>query len=433
MSTLYTEEQKLQQARMHLYMKEPWLGTLMHSLVYKLVDSTQIKTACTDGKAMYFNIHFISKLSLEEVTFLVGHELLHCLLNHILRKKEDYIHILWNYACDYAVNSLLIEAKIGTPPEGVLYQKKYAQCTAEKIYRDLLVRSKTAHSQASNITLQQASELFRGSTLDEHLPDVQDDQGLLDELEQYREQEAAQREAQHASGEQDAPIISDKTAQETFEEWRNKFEDFSESMRGSSKGGSSTSLLNKLVQIYDANKRSKIDWRLALSEYIQQKLDKDTSFTRPHRKFQQYGYILPSTLPEETLHLGIALDISGSMSSEWISQFLTEIYNMMCAYPMVQIDLWSFNDEISNHQKLDFTTIQHLKEYKVYCINGTLFELNWLFMEREDIRPDVFILCTDGDPEETWGDDSWATNTLFAIINQPQITAPFGKTIHIDF
>lgn len=82
-------------------------------------------------KEIYINPH--SKLSYEECKFVIAHELLHVGLRHDVRcKGRD--KFLWNIACDYVINSWLIEMQIGVMTQGALYDPELKGKSAEEMY-----------------------------------------------------------------------------------------------------------------------------------------------------------------------------------------------------------------------------------------------------------------------------------------------------------
>lgn len=82
-------------------------------------------------KEIYINPH--SKLSYEECKFVIAHELLHVGLRHDVRcRGRD--KFLWNIACDYVINSWLIEMQIGVMTLGALYDPELKGKSAEEVY-----------------------------------------------------------------------------------------------------------------------------------------------------------------------------------------------------------------------------------------------------------------------------------------------------------
>ena len=86
-------------SRVRLLINKPFFGNLITRL--PLVDATDFgwcKTAATDAKYIYYNRNFVDKLRDGEVDFLFGHELLHCVYDHLDRRNGRQ-PLLWNIAC----------------------------------------------------------------------------------------------------------------------------------------------------------------------------------------------------------------------------------------------------------------------------------------------------------------------------------------------
>jgi len=109
-------------------------------------------TMCTDGESITFHPDFVKNQSNESLRFVIMHEILHCLNNHHERIGNRDPH-LWNVACDYAINPLMLDEN-DKPLEGLdfprnekgeregLFEKKYEGMKAEDIYDDLLEEAK---------------------------------------------------------------------------------------------------------------------------------------------------------------------------------------------------------------------------------------------------------------------------------------------------
>src|SRR6056300_899582 len=99
-TTLTHEEitDRIIKARIEMLMSAPFFGNLATRLILK--DATEwCPTAATDGKYFYYNRDFISFLSDEELVFLVGHEVLHCVYDHMdASRRGDRNPVLWNIA-----------------------------------------------------------------------------------------------------------------------------------------------------------------------------------------------------------------------------------------------------------------------------------------------------------------------------------------------
>lgn len=112
-----------------------------------LVDSS-IDTAATDGVKILYNEKFFMDLPYKQRVTLICHELLHILLGHHLRMRGRDAK-LWNIACDYVINDMLV--KMGfTPIDNWLHDSKYSGKSAEDIYAMLKQQSKEQQEQQSN-------------------------------------------------------------------------------------------------------------------------------------------------------------------------------------------------------------------------------------------------------------------------------------------
>ena len=140
-TTLSDEEilDKLIKARIEMLMSAPFFGNLATRLILK--DATEwCPTAATDGKYFYYNKHFVGALSDEETVFLMGHEVLHCVYDHMdVTRRGDRHPVLWNIANDYVINADLIDARVGEEIKivQICHDWKYRGKISEEIYDDL--------------------------------------------------------------------------------------------------------------------------------------------------------------------------------------------------------------------------------------------------------------------------------------------------------
>lgn len=126
-------------ARIALLLKQPFFGTLAMRLRLIEVDektAERMATAAVDGRRMWYNPKFINSLDKDENMFLVGHEVLHCVFNHLCR-RFDRDPKLYNMAADYVINATLVEAGFKMPKIG-LYDEKFLNWTTEDVYDYLI-------------------------------------------------------------------------------------------------------------------------------------------------------------------------------------------------------------------------------------------------------------------------------------------------------
>ena len=114
----------------------------------KFVPTTEIPTAATDGKNIYYNPKFMSKLSVNQQTFIVGHEVLHVAFNHLKRSK-DRDNKLWNIATDAVINAMLVDQGLEMVSGGIDMPEGLTM-NAEQIYQKLLNEKNSDNQQKQN-------------------------------------------------------------------------------------------------------------------------------------------------------------------------------------------------------------------------------------------------------------------------------------------
>ena len=144
--------EKIKKNSVWVQIRQGFFGRLLSHLNVYGSSELDPPTMCTDGESIVFHPDFVKGQSNESIRFVIMHEILHCLNNHHERmgNRDPY---LWNVACDYAINPLLLNEK-NEPLEGLdfprdakgqkegLFESKYEGMKAEDIYDDLLKKAK---------------------------------------------------------------------------------------------------------------------------------------------------------------------------------------------------------------------------------------------------------------------------------------------------
>jgi len=131
----------------------PLLGGLAASFRvvedWKLCQKHEIHIAAVDPVRGEIYCNPTVAFTTEEWRFVLAHEYLHAgLMHHNRRSGRD--PFLWNVACDYCVNSWLVEMCIGQiPSEGLLYDRELNGLAAETIYDILLKKMRKYHRLAT--------------------------------------------------------------------------------------------------------------------------------------------------------------------------------------------------------------------------------------------------------------------------------------------
>jgi len=397
-------ERMLIKARCEMLMDAPFFGNLATRLILR--DATdwpsgQIKTAGTDGKYFYYNRDFIAALSESEVEFLVGHEVMHCVYDHMdPDRRGDRIPMLWNIANDYVINYELVQAKIGTKIEliKICYDTKYKDMTSETIY-DLLYEDARNNKGTGGQSL-----------MDTHLDREEgNDPGA-------------------GKGGDDGKNGPARYTEQEKEEIKNNFRN---AVIQSAQACGAGNLPGGVRRMLDHLLNPQIDWREMLAMEIKSIVKNDYNFLRFSRKGLEQGIYLPGMDHDETIDVCVAVDTSGSISKDMLRDFLSEVKGIMEQYQEFTLKLWCFDTAIHNPQSFTADTQDDLINYEMGGFGGTTFEVNWEFMKENGIEPKKFIMFTDGYPCQGWGDPHYC-DSLFIVHgekNSSSPVAPFGVTV----
>jgi len=135
--------------------RKGFFAQLLSKLNIYGVSDPRYQTMCTNGFNIQYHPDFVLGQSDPAIRFVLCHEILHCVGDHMSRRGSRD-PLLWNYACDYAINPILNVEIVGGAFEWPanldgsrmgLYEEKYEGMKAEDIY-DLLVDDKQQQEKA---------------------------------------------------------------------------------------------------------------------------------------------------------------------------------------------------------------------------------------------------------------------------------------------
>ena len=371
-------------ARVGLLLRHPFFGNMATRL--KLEEAKDwCSTAATDGRAMYFNREFFDKLTTKNVEFVVAHEILHNVFDHMGRCEGRHKQI-WNAAVDYAVNGQLIRDRIGEPPKDIqiFHDPKHYGKSAEQIYDEIYEK------------MDEDELAALGQLLDQHLE--QDGSG---------------------DGKDGKPQYTKEELKQIRDEVRDAVMQAASAAGAGNVPGNIQRMIKELTE-------PKMNWRDILRQQIQSTIRNDFTFARPSRKGWHTGAILPGMNFEETIDICVSIDMSGSIGDEQAKDFLSEIKGIMEEYKDFKIKLWCFDTSVYNEAEYDGYSMDEFDDYEPMGGGGTEFMVNWEYMKEHDIQPKKFIMFTDGYPWGSWGDEDYC-DTVFIIHGNNTIVPPWGS------
>jgi predicted metal-dependent peptidase len=387
--------EKLTTARIGLLLKAPFFGNMATRM--QLIEADDwCPTAATNGRNFYYNTKFVNKLSEKKLEFLFAHEILHCVFDHFGRAGSRD-RMLCNIAQDYAVNQILVDERIGEKITEVkiCLDPKFRGLAWEEIY-DIL------YEKAEKITMPELLKQL-GDLLDEHI------------------NEDGSAPGKEGEGKDGKPGMSKEDAQRIKDEIK-------EAMVQAAAAAGAGKVPAAIQRMIKDMTEPKMNWREIVRMDIQSLIKNDYSFTRPNRKAMHSGAVLPGMKNDVTIDVAIAIDMSGSIGEEDATIFLSEIKGIMDQYQDFGIDIWCFDTDIYNHQRITHDNADDLLDYVPEGGGGTDFMANWEFMKDQGITPKKLIMFTDGYPCGEWGDENYC-DTLFIVKGNTHAESPFGEVI----
>jgi len=386
-----TAEERITRSRVRLLLGKPFFGQLATRM--RIIEAPDMPTAATDGRHFFFNRDFVTRLSDPELDFLVGHEVLHMVFDH-MAARGDRDHMLYNMAADFNINMTLVEQGIGTViGEDKLnggkpcLDWKYRGMNSYEIYDEL-------YENADKI---QIGNMYVHLDLD----GSGDNSGTAGNYGKMSEEE---RKA-----------LADEIKQAIISAAQNASNDVPEAVKR---------MISELVE-------PKMDWRDLLRTQLESSLKSDFTWMRPSKRSGEV--IFPGMNRDEQLKIAVFLDTSGSIGQNLLTDMLSEVQGIMGQYKDYEILIAQFDTGVYGAEVFSTDNGRDVREYEVQGGGGTDFEAIFKYLADHDITPDQLVVFTDGYPWGSWGNPDYC-DTLFVIHGDKahRIQAPFGVTVHYE-
>jgi predicted metal-dependent peptidase len=349
----------------------------------------KIPTACTNGVECMYGRKFIEDMSDSDLRGLIMHENLHKLFQHTFLWKHLYEQNARcaNMACDYVINIIIkdIDKASGgfvTLPEGGLYDEKYRGMDSQEVFNKLLEDSEDEDGDGGD---------GDGEGFDEHDWDTGKSDDEIEEIKKDIDQ--AVRQGQ---------IMAGKL------------------------GGKTSRVLEDLLN-------PKVDWREQLRDFINSLADgKDIStWQRVNRRWLQHDMYMPSTLSESMGRIVIGIDTSGSIGSEDLAKFLSEVQAICVNVQPEMVDLIYWDAEVAAHEVYGRDKQDKLVDStKPAGGGGTDPACVPTYMKANQIKPECVVMLTDGYVFGSWG--NWDCPVLWCIVGGNKAQPPVGAAIYVD-
>lgn len=339
--------------------------------------------AATDCcKTVYYNPKEFSKLPYKQVAGVVLHELLHIIFMHSLRKGTRN-HQGWNIATDYAINSVVI-AMDYLLPKGCLLNDAYKGKTAEEIY-DLLLLEQGEQTKENGKKEQGQSPCSGQQGFDDLLPFPEDG----------------------GAGEQHVKEMI--AAAHTIHQMAEK---------GDLPGGLEVYIKNLL--------KPKVHWQRELARYAGETLcHEEYSYRRFNRQYLPLDILAPTLNNLCVGNVVIAVDTSGSMTTDQLTQFGAEIRKLATLADECVV----ITADAEVHQVIKTRDIAgFLAKMTFKGRGGTDHRPVFEKIIELKLQPELFIGLTDGDT--TYPEKAPGFNVLWCLTKENK--TPWGRQLVIE-
>lgn len=398
-----TAEQRIQRAHVAL-MNDPkyclFSGIFM---IGKVEVKDNIPTACTNGRDVFYGRKFVNKLSEAELRGLILHEAKHKAFRHLTIWKHLYEQDARraNMACDYVINLMIHdsdpEGKFVKLPEGGCLDEQFRGMDAATVFRLLKNKCQGGKGNKPKDATESGDEMGNGGGSGNEGFDDHDWEGA---------NEMTQSERETLANEVDQALRQGAI------------------LAGKLKGNVPREITDALTP--------KVNWREALRDFVTSHCAErdEATWRRPSRRWISQDVYMPSSISDTLGRIVVGIDMSGSIGTEEIGQFLGELKSICDAVKPDGIDILYWDTEVCRHEPYERDQLDSiLQSTKPAGGGGTNPQCIPDYIKAKRIKAECAVILTDGHVSR-WG-DSWSMPLLWGITTE-NITAPVGKSVTIQ-
>ena len=359
---------KLDRAKVAIVTQQPFFASIL--MKRQLIEDNTIPTAAVDQRGqIYYNKEFVESLEVDELVFLLCHEVGHVIGQHSLRRGARNAK-KWNIAGDAWINDMLKEASIGAVIPNCVNMPGSKDDTVDNIYNNL--------------------------------PDDPDGEGP------------------GGTGsdliERGSPMSADEADRIDAE---TRVEIAQAAQAAKAQGKMPASLAQIVADLIDSH----TPWQDILERYMTAFTRGDYTWARPNRRFADV--YLPSTgKSPEMGEVVIQVDVSGSISKTELDHYNGHLQRIVALCNPSRVHVLYVDTAVAKHEVFEQGEEVALT---FYCGGGTDMEEGFNYLAKEGIKPEVFVCLTDG-----YTDFNTANAPDYPVVwcISSDIEAPYGDNIH---
>jgi len=385
-------EDKIIEARVKALSKMPFYGSLFLHLRIK-ENTTCIPTAgVTPYGTMYYNPKFIEQLSVEEVQFVLAHEVLHICLLH-LERFGNRNRTKCNIAADLAINNIISkDFKFPAIIDKRLMDKKYENMSMEEIYDKLphpeeckMDCSKCPINNGKAIPSEYGQYKCKYGSFDKHI--TKEDMDKAQGKGSGKDKDS--KDGKGGNGELRDLGLPDEVKDELEKNAPNWRKIMNDSLEVAKRIGNMPAGLERLVEDLV---EPQLSWKEILAQFITRSIPFNFHWRKPSRKSISAGFYMPSVQKEE-IDVCMVVDTSGSMSDIELRECMSEVLGLLRTFEQVKITLFSCDTQLSEASKI--SSEYDIQTTRLVGGGGTTYRPIFKLIKEHELDTKVLIYLGD--------------------------------------
>jgi predicted metal-dependent peptidase len=363
---------------------EPFYSRILRSV--NKVETESIQTAgvstTVDKITLFWNRKFLASLDDKKVIGVLKHECLHLLYDHTTFRKRDP-HIIWNYATDLSINTLLNQDEL--PEGGLIPGVKFEELSNEKMSKmtpEQIARYNNISELIGNLPPEKSADWYFEKLMnDDTIKDmIEKGEQQLNELKEL----LGKMDDHEAWGE-----MSDDEREQISQKIKEIIKDANIECQTKNSWGSVHQSIQKEIRrlLY-----KEISWKDVLKRFIgfSSRNERTQTVTRLNRK---YPGVHAGIMKEYKPKIAVYIDESGSVDDSSLEKFFSELHNLS---NFCDFSLFKFDTNVDDSTRLEF---KKGKKHNLnrQCTGGTDFNAPTVHANKTRNEFDGMIIMTDGD------------------------------------
>lgn len=361
----------LDRAKVSIVTQHPFFASIL--MKRQLIEDRSIKTAAVDQRGqIYINPDWFDTLSVDEIVFVLAHEIGHVIGQHALRRGSRTPK-RWNIAGDAWINDMLKASNIGQPIKGCVDMPGSKDETVDEIYNKL-----------------------------PDSPDGDGPGGTGDDI-----------------IERGTPLTSEEATRIDAE---TRVEIAQAAQAAKAQGKMPAALAKIIADLIDPG----TPWHEILERYMTSFTRGDYTWSRPNRRFADIAYLPSTGKVAEMGEIVVQVDVSGSISQQELAHYNGHLSRIISQCNPERVHVLYVDTQVCKHQVFEQGEEVSLE---FYSGGGTDMEAGFDFIANEGIDPEVFVCLTDG-----YTDFNVAKAPSYPVLwcISSDINAPYGENIHFS-